>query len=331
MSQPLNKKRKLNPLRTDRNKSKKMEDVNMRLLKWNDIAVTSLSTVFEYINIKHLYSNASRVCKYWHSTVCGTHSSFIFGYYRKSMHQNPCKSLTLKELQTFNVRYIKQELKARNMRLNGRKSELIKRVHAAIRKDGLLANINNEQSIKNRKRLILFAMQQFFDNNLFCDNCHTNWSTYWQTNKKSLSKKDIVKRLPSIHHGLKICIRCANQKEYTDVNGEHALKYYGLNQNDFIKCGIVFKHGKGQMVNMIAAFNDHYTNAYVALQIAKMKYGNEFERRTIQQEKELAMKARGLLQKGMRQEYIQIYAPNVEYTVDDNRFQFDELLYNARL
>jgi len=300
------------------------------LFNVNNIAITSLTSILEYINVKFLYMNVCRVCKYWHSTV--TDSDFIFGYFRKTVHENPAQPLTLQHLKSYKVAYIKQELKARKLKVNGKKSELVDRLHQSIRVDAQKRNIKNQQSISNRKRLILFVMKKLISDELFCQNCHKNWTAYFNAHKQStLTKKSMMKRLGDIHMGLRICQKCQNLLEYQDVNTEHALRYYGLSSSDFERCGVLLKHGRGQMVHVIESFSDDYSNAYVCEQIAKMKYSKHFKRRTIEQEKELAEKARGLLQRGERQKYIQIYAPTIDFQVDRQRFEFDELLYNASL
>eukprot|EP01084_Bolivina_argentea_P036813 68071_1 len=298
---------------------------------WNNIAITSLTSIFEYINVKFLYFNASKVCKYWYLSICCSHSDFIFGYFRKTMHLNPLEPLTFIQLKSYNVPYIKQELKLRNLSLKGKKNELTKRLYDSIKNDSLEQNMNNKQSICNRKRLILFQIKQLHKNDLFCQNCHNNWSEYFKLNKKTLSKKDIMKQLTDIHMKLNICRKCQNLKEFQDINIENAIKYYGLNENDFIKCDIILRHGKGQMVTVTSTFYDKYTNEYICQQIAKMKYSKHFQRRTVDQQKNLADKARGLLQKGLNDKYIQIYAPNIDYNVDKTRFEYDEILYNATL
>ena len=320
---------------SEENESEEDQDIDMDMddtFNWNKIAVTSLTSIFEYVNIKFLYLNASRVCKYWHSTICGKHSDFVFGFFRKTIHQNPNEPLTLLQLKSYNVPIIKQELKARNLDIKGKKNELIKRLYKSIKKDGLKQNINNQHSIINRKRLILFQIKQLLNkNDLFCQNCHQDYNEYFKENKKSLSKKDIMRKLTEIHMSLKICRSCQNLLEYQDINMEHAMKYYGLNKKDFIKCNIKLKHGKGQMINVITTFHDDYTNAYVCDKISKMKYGKSFKRRTIDQQKKLSVKANGLLQKGKNEQYIKIYAPYKDFDVDANRFELDELLYNATL
>merc|ERR1712129_44052 len=143
---------------------------------------------------------------------------------------------------------------------------------------------------------------------LFCHNCHTS------VQKSQQSMMRMVQHIPL---PMRVCIKCQNLLEYQYVNRKHAIKYYGLNPADFTKCNVRFIHGRGQMVNQTEPVLDDYTNAHVCLQIAKIKYGQAFERRTIQQIREIRT--------------LNSLAPNTDFSPDVHRFEQDEILYNATI
>ena len=296
-------------------------DVDRDSCPWSEIAVTSLTTILEFVNIKFLYFSASRVCRNWHATICGEDSDFVMGYFRKSLSLDPARPLSLCQLQSFKVPQIKKELRERRLSIKGKKHLLVQRLHESITTDGLPVNIKNVQSVLNRKRLIMFQIKELFVDELFCQNCHRNWNDQRTArkskgHKKASSKKEFVRKLTAIHFGLRVCVKCQNLKEYQDVDLK-ALKYYGLNRTDIEQCGVRWREGYGQPVTAIVPMNGEYINAHVATEIAKMKYGRDFKRKTF---KELSLD-------GGRAQNVGF----LERQVDRSRFDHDEILYTATL
>ena len=284
---------------------------NRTSFQWSDIAVTSLSTILEFVNIKFLYFSASKVCRNWHNTICGKESDFVFGYFRKTLSMDPTQPLSLSQLQSFTLQYIKQELKERNLSVKAKKAILVQRLYESIQTDGLPRNIQNRESVQNRKRLIVFRMQQLFRNELFCQNCHRNWTSNWESKRARFCKMSFVRKLTEIHFGIRACINCRGLKQYQDIGEDEARKYYGLNREDVVRCGVQWRVGAGLSNTAIQEQFGEYINGHVALEIAKMKYGAAFQRRTI------------------RDSFKRV--PNKEFSVDLGRFECDEILFNSTL
>lgn len=255
------------------------------------------------MDIKFLYFSVVKVCRNWHTTICGLQSEFLVGYFRNTLKKDPYQTLSLYELKLFTLPLIKHELEERDLSVKGKKEILIKRLHGSIKVDELPQNITNRDSVRNRNRLLVFQMKKMFRNELFCQNCHRDFTQRYKERRdwRCWGIGNYVRRLTNIHCGIRVCTDCQRLEQYQNIRKDAVHSKYGLSMKDIARCGVQWRADLTHPGNKA-----HYINVYVATEIAKMKYGPNFK-------------------KSYRN------VPDIDFEVDRIRFEQDEILYNATL